>query len=59
MSTASDPNFNRQRHLANHVTDVGADHAAAEDFAVAVGFFAVVEEQLGDAFVSAIGDGAA
>jgi hypothetical protein len=26
------------RHLADHVARMGADHAAAEDLAVAVGF---------------------
>jgi len=28
----------RQGDLANHVARMGADHAAAQDFAVAVGF---------------------
>ena len=31
--------FNGQRNLANHVTGMRADHAAAQDFAVAVGFW--------------------
>jgi hypothetical protein len=48
-----------QGDLADHVTRVGADHAAAQDLAVAVGFGAVVKQQLGDAFVAAIGNGAA
>ena len=30
--------LNRQGHLANHVARVGADHAAAQDLAVAVRF---------------------
>jgi hypothetical protein len=50
--------FDRQRNLANHVAGVGADHAAPQDLAVAVRFFTVVKQQLGDAFVAAIGDGA-
>ena len=29
--------FNGQRNLANHVACMGADHAAAQDLAVAVG----------------------
>ena len=29
--------FNRQRNLANHVARMRADHAAAQDIAVAVG----------------------
>jgi len=36
-----------------------ADHAAAQDFAVAVRFRAVTEQQLGHALVPAVGDGAA
>ena len=35
--------LNRQRHFTNHVARVGANHAAAEDLAVSVGFWAVVE----------------
>ena len=31
------PHLNRQRNLTNHVARMGADHAAAQDFAVAVG----------------------
>jgi hypothetical protein len=38
---------------------VGAYDAAAEDFAVAVGFFAVVEQQFGEALISSVGFGAA
>jgi hypothetical protein len=38
---------------------VGADHAAAQDLAVAMGFGRVVKQQLGDALVPAVGDGAA
>ena len=33
-----------QRDLANHVARVGTDHAAAQDFAVAVGLGAVVKQ---------------
>ena len=32
------PHLNRQRNLANHVARMGADDAAAQDFAVAVRF---------------------
>ena len=31
--------FNSQGNLANHVACVGANHAAAQDFAVVVGFW--------------------
>jgi len=48
-----------QSDLANHVARVCADHATAEDFAVAVGFGAVVKQQFGHAFVAAIGNGTA
>ena len=51
--------LNRQRHFANHVARMRADHAAAQDLAVAVGFWAVIKQQLGDTFVAAIGNGAA
>jgi hypothetical protein len=43
-----------QRDFADHVACVRADDAAADD---AMGFG--VEQQLGEAFVAAIGDGAA
>jgi len=36
-----------------------ADHAAAQNFAVAVRLGTVVEQQLGKTFVAAVGDGAA
>ena len=48
-----------QRDLADHVAGVGADHAAAEDLAVTVGLWAVVKQQFGHAFVTAVGNGAA
>ena len=51
--------FNGQGNLANHVACMRADHAAAEDFAEAVGFGAVVKQQLGHAFITAVGNGAA
>ena len=51
--------LNGQSDLANHVARVCADHATAEDFAVAVGFGAVVKQQFGHAFVAAIGNGTA
>ena len=37
------PHLNRQRNLANHVARMRANHAAAEDFAAAVGFGTVVK----------------
>ena len=48
-----------QGHFANHVTRVGADNAAAQNFAVTVCFWAVVKQEFGDAFVAAVGNGAA
>ena len=51
--------FYRQGDLADHVAGVGADHAAAQDLAVAVRFGAVVEQQLGETLVAAIGNRAA
>ena len=51
--------LNRQSNLANHVTRMRADHAAAQDLAVAMGLGAVIKQQLGDALVAAICDGAA
>ena len=46
--------LDRQRDLADQVAGVRADDAAADD-AVRL----VVEQQLGEAFVAAVGDGAA
>ena len=43
-------------NLANHVAGVGAYHAAAENLVVAVGFIAVVRQQLGHAFIPAVGN---
>ena len=50
-----------QVNFANHVARVGADHAAAEYLAVAVavGFWGIIKQQLGDAFITAIGNGTA
>ena len=48
------PHLNRQYRLANHVARMRADDAAAKDFGVAVGFRAVVNGQLGHAFVAAV-----
>ena len=48
--------FNGQRNLANHVASMGANHAAAENLVVAVGFIAVVRQQLGHAFIPAVGN---
>ncbi len=47
-----------QRHFANHVARMRADHAAAQDLAVAVGLGGVIKQQLGNPFVAPIGDGA-
>ena len=33
------PHFNGQCNLANHVASMGADHATAQNFAVAMGFW--------------------
>ena len=35
------PHLNRQRNLANHVARMGADHTAAQNFAVAPASMAV------------------
>ena len=51
--------LNRQGDFTNHVTCMGADHAAPQDLAVAVGFGGVVKQQFGDAFVAAIENRAA
>jgi hypothetical protein len=51
--------LDRQRDFTDHVAGVGADHAAAQNLAIAMRLFAVVKQQLGDAFVAAIGNGAA
>ena len=51
--------LNRQRNLTDHVAGVGADHAAAQNLAVAMRFRAFVKQQLGDALVPAVGDGTA
>ena len=51
--------LNRQRNLTNHVACMRADHAAAEDIAVAMGFGTVIKQQFGNTFVAPIGNGAA
>ena len=38
------PHLDGQCNLSNHVTRMGADHATAQDLAVAMGFRAAVEE---------------
>ena len=48
-----------QGDLANHVACVRADHAAAQDLAVTMRLWRVVEQQLGDAFVAPVGNGTA
>ena len=48
-----------QGNLANHVARMPADHAAAQELAVAMRLRRVVEQQLGHALVAAIGDGTA
>jgi len=49
--------LNRQRNLADHVARVRADHAAAQNLAVAMGFRAIVKQQLDDAFIAAVDNG--
>ena len=51
--------FDGQRDLANHVARMRADHATAQDLAVAMRLGAVVKQQLGEALVAAVGNGAA
>ena len=51
--------FDRQGHLTDHVPRMRADHAAAQDLAVAVRFGAVIKQEFGNAFVATIGNGAA
>jgi mRNA interferase HicA len=48
-----------QGNLANHVARMRANHAAAKNLAVAMGFGAVVKQQLGDTLVAAVGNGTA
>ena len=48
--------LDRQRHLADHVARVRADHTAAQDLAVAMGFGAVIEQQLGHALIATVGN---
>jgi len=47
-----------QLDLANHVARVGANHAAAQDLAVAVGLGGIVKQQFGPAFVATVGNDA-
>ncbi len=51
------PHLDRQSDFTDHVTGMGADDAAAQNPAMAVRFRAVVEQQLGEALVTAIGNG--
>ena len=51
--------FDSQGNLADHVAGVRADDAAAQDLAVAVAPGRIVEQQLGQALVATVGDGAA
>lgn len=51
--------LNRQGNLINHVAYVRADRAATQDASMAAGFWRIVKQQLGEAFVASIGDGAA
>ena len=48
-----------QRNLANHVARMRANHATTENFAVAMRFWGIIKQQLGDTFIAAIGNGAA
>ena len=51
--------LNRQGDLTDHVARMRADHAAAQDLAVTMRLWRVVEQQLGDAFVAPVGNGTA
>ena len=53
------PHLNRQRNLTDHVTRMRADHATAQNLAVAVRFGAVVKQQFRHTVVAAIGNRAA
>ena len=48
-----------QCHLSNHVTRMRANHAAAQNLAMAVRLRAVVKQQFGHAFIAAVGNGTA
>ena len=52
-------NLHSQRNPANHVARKRADHAAAQDLAVAVRFRWVIEQQFDNAVVATVGNGAA
>ena len=45
-----------QGHFANHVASARANHAIAQYVAVAMRLGAVIKQQLGDAFGTAVGD---
>ncbi len=51
--------FDGECNFTDHVAGVGADDAAAQNLAVAMGFGGIIEQQLGEAFVPALGHGAA
>jgi hypothetical protein len=51
--------FDGERNFANHGADMGADDATAQYLAVAVGLGGIIEQQLGEAFVATVGNGAA
>ncbi len=46
--------LDRQRNLTNHVARMRANHAAAQDLAVAMGLRCIVKQQRGDAFVAPV-----
>lgn len=45
-----------QCDLTNHVACMRTDHATTQNLAVTVGFRAVIKQQLGHAFIAAIGN---
>jgi hypothetical protein len=47
--------LNGQRNFTNHVTGMGADHAAAQNLAVAVGLRGIVKQQFSDGIKAAVG----
>ncbi len=47
---------NRQRHFANHVARICADYATTQVLGMAVGFIAVINQKLGDAFITSVGN---
>ena len=51
--------LNGQSHFTDHVTRMRTHHAAAQDLAVAVSLGRIIKQQLGHAFITAVGNCAA